>query len=113
MKTVTLSVDSRNETNSRAQAALSGIPQGARITFESEEILWRLLTTKRWALLKVLTGAGPLTLRETARRAGRDVKAVHRDVHALLDAGVLDRTGDGRIVFPFEEVHVDFVLRAA
>jgi hypothetical protein len=28
-------------------------------------------------------------------------------------AGVLDRTEDGGIVFPYDEVHVDFVLRVA
>jgi hypothetical protein len=31
----------------------------------------------------------------------------------LLKAGVLDRTDDGRIVFPYNEIHVDFVLPAA
>ena len=51
--------------------------------------------------------------REAARRAGRDVKAVHGDVTALLTAGVLDRTEDGRIVFPFEAVKVEFLLQAA
>jgi predicted transcriptional regulator len=45
-----------------------------------------------------------------ARRVGRDVKAVHGDVHALLDAGVLERAEDGRIVFLYDTVHVDFVL---
>ena len=37
----------------------------------------------------------------------RDVKAVHGDVHALLDAGVIEQTVDGRIVFPFDAIHVD------
>jgi predicted transcriptional regulator len=55
----------------------------------------------------------PLSIREAARRAGRDVKAVHGDVTALLNAGVLDRTDDGRIVFPFEAVKVEFLLQAA
>jgi len=41
------------------------------------------------------------------------VKSVHGDMQALLKAGVLDRAGDGRTVFPYDEVHVDFVLRAA
>lgn len=50
---------------------------------------------------------------ETARRAGRDVKAVHSDCHALLDAGVLRKTSDRKIEFPFSALHVDFVLRAA
>ncbi len=61
-------------------------------------------------MLKVLCGAGPLSIREAARRA---VKAVHGDATALLDAGMLDRTEDGRIVFPFEAVKVEFLLQAA
>jgi len=32
---------------------------------------------------------------------------------ASLKAGVLDRADDGRIEFPYDEIHVDFVLRAA
>jgi predicted transcriptional regulator len=43
----------------------------------------------------------------------RDVKAVHGDVHALLDAGILQRTASGRVVFPFDAIHVDVMLRAA
>jgi predicted transcriptional regulator len=44
---------------------------------------------------------------------GRDVKAVHGDIHALLSAGVLDRTEDGKIVFPYDAVHVDFTITKA
>ena len=84
----------------------------ARIGFASPELLWRVLTAKRWELLKAMTGAGPMSIREAARRAGRDVKAVHGDVTALLEAGVLSRIEDGRIEFPFETVKVEFVLRA-
>ena len=40
----------------------------------------------------------------------RDVKAVHGDVHALLNAGILRKT-DGGIVFPFGRVAV--MLKAA
>ncbi len=54
-----------------------------------------------------------VTKREAARRVGRDVKSVHGDVHALLDAGVLDREENGQIIFPFDAVHVDFTLTAA
>ena len=77
---------------------------------------WSLVTIysgKRWDLLKVMTGAGPMTIREAARRLGRDVKAVHGDVHTLLNAGILQKTANGLIVFPFDEVHVDFILKAA
>jgi predicted transcriptional regulator len=60
-----------------------------------------------------MTGTGPLSIREVARRVGRDVKSVHGDVQALLKAGVLDHAEDGRILFPYDEIHVDFVLSAA
>lgn len=60
-----------------------------------------------------MTGAGPVTIREAARRVQRDVKAVHRDVHALLDAGLLDKTEDGKIAFPYDAIHVDFLVKAA
>lgn len=85
----------------------------ARISFATPELLWEVLTAKRWELLKVLCGAGPVSIREAARRVGRDVKAVHGDITALLQAGVLTRTTDGRIEFPFDAVKVEFLLRAA
>ena len=47
------------------------------------------------------------------RRVGRDVKAVHRDVTALIEAGVLRRAPEGGIEFPFDAVKVEFMLRAA
>ena len=87
--------------------------KSARISFATPELLWQVLTAKRWALLKALCGAGPVSIREAARRVGRDVKAVHGDVTALLRAGVLDRAEGRRIVFPFEAVKVDFLLQAA
>jgi len=40
-------------------------------------------------------------------------KAVHGDVTALLNAGLLSKTDDGMIVFPFDAIHVDFMLKAA
>jgi hypothetical protein len=42
-----------------------------------------------------------------------DVKAVHSDITALLKAGLLDRVEDGRVLFPFEAVKVEFLLHAA
>lgn len=75
--------------------------------------MWRVLTPYRWAVLETTTGAGPLALREIARRVNRDVKGVHTDVHALLNAGVIDRTESGAFEFPYDAVRVDFTLRAA
>jgi len=113
MRTVTLSVAGRHAVKQRALEAFSGKRHGALISFASADLLWKVLTAKRWELLKAMAGGGAMTLREAARRAGRDVKAVHGDVHALLAAGVLRKNADGKIEFPFEAVHVDFVLKAA
>jgi predicted transcriptional regulator len=87
--------------------------KSARISFATPELLWKVLTAKRWELLKVLCGAGPVSIREAARRVGRDVKAVHSDITALLNTGVLDRAEGGGIVFPFDAVKVEFLLQAA
>ncbi|MBI5165385.1 MAG: transcriptional regulator [Magnetospirillum sp.] len=113
MTTVTLSVAAPEDVERRVLAAFDGRAQGAHISFASIELLWQTLTHKRWELLKAMTGQGGMTIREAARRVGRDVKAVHRDVHALLDAGVLDRGEDGRIVFPYDAIHVDFTITKA
>ena len=79
----------------------------------AELVLWKVLTAKRWELLKALCGAGPVSIREAARRVDRDVEAVHGDVMALLNAGVLDRTETGEIAFPYDAVKVEFLLQAA
>jgi len=34
-------------------------------------------------------------------------------VTALLNAGLLSKTDDGMIVFPYDAIHVDFMLKAA
>ncbi|MBI3528123.1 MAG: DNA-binding protein [Betaproteobacteria bacterium] len=115
MKTVTLDVRAPSESMTDfVRVWKTGKPQkSARISFATPELLWKVLTIKRWELLKVLCGAGPVSIREAARRVGRDVKAVHSDITALLNAGVLDRAEGGGIIFPFEAVKVEFLLQAA
>jgi len=113
MKTVTLEVAALKEVKRRALDAFKGKRQGARISFATPELLFRLMTAKRWQLIRTLSGAGPITIREAARRINRDVKAVHGDVHALLSAGILQKTDHGLIVFPYDAIRVDLTLRAA
>ncbi len=115
MKTVVLEVRSPAESMANfVQSWKTGKPErSARIGFATPELLWQVLTAKRWELLKVLCGAGPISIREAARRVERDVKAVHSDITALLNAGVLDHATGGGVVFPFEAVKVEFLLEAA
>ncbi|MGD0230296.1 MAG: transcriptional regulator [Syntrophorhabdales bacterium] len=110
MNMVTLGVTSREAGNWRFLSALKGNPEGAFISFESPALLFRVFSGKRWDLLKVMAGAGPMTIREASRRAGRDVKAVHSDIQSLLKAGILEKTDAGKVAFPFDAVHVDFMV---
>ena len=110
--TVTLAVASRAETAERMRAALGGEKQGAYITFPTVELLWKVVTPKRLAILRALAGGEAASIREVARRVGRDVKAVHGDVRSLIDAGLVDDTGQG-VRFGYGAVKVQFTLRAA
>jgi len=114
MKTVRIGVQTLAGAKSRLAEAMRGRPQGkgARIDFATPELLWRVLAPNRLSILRAMSGAGPLALREAARRVGRDVKGVHTDMHALLLAGLLERVEEG-FVFPFDAVRVDFTLQSA
>ena len=117
MKTVTLEVKEPTAAYDAFKSAWkSGKPlRNTRntISFATPELLWKVLTAKRWELLRALTGAGPMSIRETARRVERDVKAVHGDITALIQAGLVRRTDDEAIEFPYDAVKVEFLLRAA
>ncbi|MFL9903345.1 transcriptional regulator [Paraburkholderia fungorum] len=112
MKIVTLGVDSEQTVATRFAAAMKGEVQGCFITFASPELLFQTLTEPRWQILRGMTGAGPQLLQAVAQRIGRDVDALQDDVRALLDTGVLERTAEEAIVFPYDAVHVDFTLTA-
>ena len=74
MRTVTLDVRPLAETlDNFVHAWQTGKASSPRISFESPALLFKVLTGKRWELLNALTGAGPLTIREAARRVARDV----------------------------------------
>lgn len=115
MSTVTLDVAPLGAALDGLRAAWSTgkAEDGARISFATPELLWQVLTARRWEILKAMAGREAMSIRAVARLVGRDVKAAHADVHALLDAGLIDRTADGRIVFPYDTIHVDFMLKAA
>jgi len=113
MKKVTFSIASRDDVTRRALDAFDGKEQGSHISFSSIDLLWQTMTRKRWELLKALTGKGAVSIREASRLVERDIKSVHGDVHALLEAGVIQKNEEGMIIFPFDEVHVDFVISSA
>ena len=110
---ITVAVASRDEINRRFLAAFEGIPQGNHISFPSYKAMVETLSPKRHEIVLALTGAGPLAIREIARRVGRDVKGVHTDVTRLVKSGVINRTEAGKIEFPYDAIHVDFMMHKA
>lgn len=113
MNMVTLVVASPEKSDARFISALKGKMEGSFITFDSPALLFKIFSGKRWDLLEAMAGAGPMTIREAARRAGRDVKAVHGDIQSLLKVGILEKTAEGKVFFPFDAMHVDFMLKVA
>ena len=87
--------------------------KSARIGFATPELLWKVLTAKRWELLKALCGAGPVSIRQAARLIGKEIKTVQGDIKALLKAGILDHAPKGKIEFPYDAVKIEFMLKAA
>ncbi len=107
-KVLTLGVSSIPDTQKQMAAAFRGEPVGVSIDFASVELMWTALAGERWRVLQMMLGEGEMTVGEIARRVERSAEAVSGDVDALILAGVLDRVAGGRVIFPYDAVHVDF-----
>lgn len=110
--TITLQPDWRAALRAAGAASRPDGYQGEVLNFESPGVLFSRLTERRWALVHALQGQGLMTVRELARRVGRDVKRVHEDVQVLTELGLVERDKAGGVVCPFAEVHIDLHLRA-
>jgi predicted transcriptional regulator len=114
METLMIEVATDAEFNARiVRAAECGEPQPPGYFFDTEEALLDTLTGNRFAILKALAGAGPLGVRELARRVGRDVRAVHADAQRLVAIGLIDKAADGKLLFPYDGVHIELGWRVA
>ncbi|MFP4309933.1 MAG: transcriptional regulator [Desulfococcaceae bacterium] len=113
MRSVTLGVSRREESNDRFRRAMEGKSQGALITFETPALLFQVLSGERWRLLEEMLGAGALFVEDLGARLGRESEPVQRDVDALVRVGILRNHSDGRVEFPYEALHVDFMVAAA
>lgn len=114
MKTVTFEVRSLADTLSDFAGALEiGAVSEPRIAFETPELLFQVLTPERWTLLSALRASGPLSVGNLARRVERDETAVQADVRGLVLAGIVQESAEGKIGFPYDAIHVDFMLRTA
>lgn len=114
MNTLHIRIETLDDIRAAVNLALEGgtSERSAGLSFSSYDTMHRVLSPKRLAIVKAMSGQGPLSIREIARRVGRDFKGVHTDVTALLDAGVIDRTERG-VIFPYDAIRVEFDIAAA
>ncbi|MBM4345903.1 MAG: hypothetical protein FJ100_21225 [Deltaproteobacteria bacterium] len=111
-RTLTITLGSDWQAGLRRAAVLAERDgyQGEVLNFESAGAFFGRLTHNRWTLLRTLQGSGELSIRELARRVGRDIKRVHGDVAALLELGLCERGRLGGVVCPFATVRIDMEL---
>lgn len=84
-----------------------------RVDFASLGEMLATLTPKRMALLDAVAAQPGLSIRALAGKLQRDYKNVHGDVTALTELGLIERTADGALVAPYDELVIHAPLSAA
>jgi len=114
MNTLRIEVSSQETSAALAIKALeTGRPQGRHLSFETPEMLVRMLGGHRLAVLNALLGGKAMGVRELARRLGRDVRAVHNDTEKLVQVGIVEKAEDGKLSCEYREIVCEFALRRA
>ena len=111
--TITLQADWKGALRQSGRRANARSYQGEVLNFETAAAFFGRMTERRWEIVRALQGQGAISLRELARRVGRDVRRVHDDVQELVSLGLLERGEAGGVLCPFACVHIDMELRSA
>ena len=82
-----------------------------RVDFGSLSELLGALTPKRLELLDAIGTQSGSSVRGLATRLGRDYKNVHGDVAALEQLGLIERTADGTLSAPYDELVIHAPLK--
>ena len=93
--------------------AVAGKTPDFQLSFESARALFTDLTAARLDLLDTLSRVGPCSVYLLAKSAARNYSNVHTDVARMEELGLIERTTDGSITVPFEEIEIRFPLRRA
>lgn len=119
MKEVKLHVSTTDDFFADAAKAAAQVDAGdyseqeAVIAFESMEVLLKTLTANRWRLLRTLRVTGPTSIRRLAQSLARDYRAVHADVIALINVGLIERAKTGEIKVPWDRITAEMAFDLA
>lgn len=92
----------------KALEAGEAVEPSYHLSFDSLETLLKILTPKRYELLKHLHARPEATVAALARALGRDYKRVHEDVEALTAAGLIER--DGGLTAPYDAIEARMAM---
>lgn len=84
-----------------------------RLAFGSLRELFAAITEKRLELLRHVATHESLNVRQLAQALGRNYKNVHTDVRELVELGLLERSDQGQLTAPFDEIVIHAELRSA
>jgi predicted transcriptional regulator len=83
----------------------------AGIGFENAIALLSTLTPKRWLLIEALKTSGAQSIYALAKHLDRNYSNVHTDVTKLLNLGIVEKDGAGKVFVPWDKVDVQFPLQ--
>ncbi|MDN5849721.1 MAG: hypothetical protein L0H63_08800 [Nitrococcus sp.] len=84
-----------------------------RLAFATLHELFSALTEKRLELLRCVASDEELNTHQVAQKLGRNYKNVNTDVAALVELGLLEKTGQGTLRAPFDEIVIHAGIRDA
>ena len=81
-----------------------------RLGFANAAQLFSKLTPKRLALLDALKRIGPVSIYALAKHLERNYSNVHADIGKLLEHGLVEKTPEGKVWVPWEEIQIRVTL---
>ncbi len=84
-----------------------------QLQFETARTLFSELTPARLDLLNTLRAMGAVTVYALAKLAKRNYSNVHADIARLVELGLVERTGDDRVLVPFDAIEIHMLLAQA
>ena len=97
----------------RFEAAWNRVAEGRKISplrvlsLEDLPGLFKALTPARWILVENLRREGTVSIYGLAKRLGRNYKNVHTDVTALVEMGLVEKTGDAEVGVLWDAVRAE------